>query len=67
VSKHLVLDDGGVVGDEDVLDGYSGHVGKEHAPDGVCDRGIDPDERERGLVGIVAVELDLEVVRKPGQ
>lgn len=58
VGEHLILDDGGVVLYEDVFDGEGWDLGDEDAAEGVCERGVDADEGEGGVVGLVAVELD---------
>lgn len=60
VGEHLVLDDRGVVLYEDVFDGQGWDLGDEDAPEGVCERGVDADEGEGGVVGLVSVELDGE-------
>lgn len=62
VGEDLVLDDGRIVLDIDVLDGEGGYLGDEDAAEGVCDGGIDADEGEGGFVLGVVVELDAEVV-----
>jgi hypothetical protein len=46
VGKDFVLDDGGVLVDEDVFDCESGDLSEEYAAESVCDRGIDAGERE---------------------
>lgn len=60
VRENLVLDDGGVVLDIDVLDGERRDLGDEDAPESVGERGVDADEREGRIVGFVSVELDGE-------
>lgn len=44
--KDLILNDGGVVLDEDGFDGEGGNLGDENATESVCERGIDADEGE---------------------
>lgn len=70
VGENLILDDRGVVPDEDVFDGEGGHVGDHDAAEGVGDGGVDADEGEGGFVGVVLVELDreaaLEALNIPG-
>ena len=46
MGKHFVLDYGGVVVDEYVVDGESGEFGEEDAPEGVRYGGIDVDQGE---------------------
>lgn len=58
VGEHLILNDGGVVLYEDVFDGERWDLGDEDAAEGVCERGVDADEGEGSVVGLVAVELD---------
>jgi hypothetical protein len=62
VGENFVLDDGGVLVNEDVFDCEGGDLGEEYAAECVCDRGIDACERERSVVGAVGVELDIEVL-----
>ena len=44
--------------DEDVLNGESWDFSKENATEGVGDGGIDADEGEGGVKGVIFVELD---------
>jgi hypothetical protein len=60
--EHFVLDDGGVLVDEDVFDGESRDLGEENAAEGVGNRGVNAGERELGIVGLVRVEFDVEVL-----
>ena len=62
VGEDFVLDDRGVVVDEDVFDGEGGDFGEQDAAEGVCDRGVDAGEGEGGVVGGVGVEVDVEVL-----
>jgi hypothetical protein len=62
VGEDLVLDDGGVVVDEDVFDGKGGDFGEQDAAEGVCDRGVEAGEGEGGVVRGVGVEGDVEVL-----
>jgi hypothetical protein len=62
VGKHFVLDNGGVLVDEDVFDGKSGDLSEEDAAEGIGDGGVDASEGEFGVVGFVAVELNVEVL-----
>lgn len=78
MGEHFVLDDGCVLGDEDIFDGEGGDFGEEDAAECVGDRGIDANEGEgevevEVLVFYVgsqripwrcAVELDLEVLEE---
>lgn len=43
MGEDFVLDDGGVVVDEDVFDGKGGDFGEEDAAEGICDGGVDGD------------------------
>lgn len=63
VAEDLVLDDRRVVVHEDVLDGDGGHLGHEHAPEGVGDRGVEADEVERDDRGRERVDGDLARLR----
>ena len=58
--EHFVVDDAGVVVDEDGADGEGGDLGDEDSAEGVGDGGVDADEGEDGVEGFVFVELDLE-------
>jgi hypothetical protein len=60
VGEHLVSEDGGVVVDEDVFDGEGRNLGKEDAPEGIGDGGVEMDEGEDGVVTLVLVEFDVE-------
>jgi hypothetical protein len=62
VGEHFVLDDGGVLVDEDIFDGEGGDFGEKDSAEGVCDRSVDAGERKGCIVGGVAVELDIEVL-----
>jgi hypothetical protein len=62
VGEHFVLDDGGVLVDEDIFDGEGGDFGEKDSAEGVCDRGVDAGKRKGCIVGGVAVELDIEVL-----
>lgn len=62
MGEDFVLDDGGVVVDEDVFDGEGGDFGQKNAAEGVGEGGVDTDKGEGGVVGGVLVELDLEVL-----
>jgi hypothetical protein len=56
------LDDAGVFEHEHVFDGEGRDFGQEDAAEGVRDAGVDADEREAGVVLLVLVELDAELV-----
>lgn len=60
MGEDLILDDGGVVLYKDVFDGESWDLGDEDAAKGVCERGVEADEGEGSVVGLVSVELDGE-------
>lgn len=60
VSEDFVLDDRGVVLDVNVLNGESRDLGDEDATEGICERGVNADEGEGGVEGVVVVELDGE-------
>jgi hypothetical protein len=62
VGEDLVLDDGGVVVDEDVFDGEGGDLGEQDAAEGICDGGVEAGEGEGGVVRGVGVEGDVEVL-----
>ena len=62
VGEDLVLDDGGVVVDEDVFDGEGGDLGEQDAAEGVCDGCVEAGEGEGGVVRGVGVEGDVEVL-----
>lgn len=63
VGEDFVLDDGGVVVDEDVFDGEGGDFGEEDTAEGVCDGGVETDEGEGGVVGGEFMEFDFEGLR----
>ncbi|KAI6761915.1 hypothetical protein HG531_002468 [Fusarium graminearum] len=44
VGENLVLNNGGVVLDVDVLDGEGRNLGEEDTAESVCERGVDPDK-----------------------
>lgn len=46
VGEHLILDDGCVVVDEDMFNRQRGDLGDENAAKGVCQRGVDADQRK---------------------
>lgn len=56
------MDDGSVVVNEDIFDGKSRDLGHEDAAEGIRDRGVQADQRERGFVRVIAVVLDFEVL-----
>lgn len=60
--ENLILNDRGVVVDEDVFDGDAGHLSHENATEGIGNGGVDSDEREGGFESLVAVEVDLEIL-----
>lgn len=62
VRQDLILDDGGVVLDVDVLDGEGRDLGEQDATEGVGQRGVDADEGEGGVEGVVLVKVDAEAV-----
>lgn len=49
MGENFVLDDGGVVVDEDVFDSEGRDFGEEDAAEGVGDGGVNIDEGEGGL------------------
>lgn len=61
--EDFVLDDGGVLVDEDVFDGEGGDFADEDAAEGVGDGGVYSSEGEGGVVRFRGVELDVEVLR----
>lgn len=62
VGQDFVLDDRGVVIDEDGIDGEGGDLGDEDATEGVGYRGINADEGELGVELFVLVPLNLEAL-----
>lgn len=62
MSQHLVLDNGGVLDDVDILNGERGELSDQDAAEGVGDGGVNADERELGLELVVLVEFDAEVL-----
>ena len=62
MGEHLILDDGRVLVDEYILYGEGGDFREQNTAEGVGDRGINAGERELGVVWIVAVEDDVEVL-----
>lgn len=64
MGEDFVLDYGGVVVHEDIFNGDSGDLSEKYASECVGDGGIDADEREGSMEGVILVELDLERLRK---
>ena len=62
MGEDFVLDDGGVVVDEDEFDGERGDFGDEDAAEGISEGGVDADEGERGVEGCIFMEVDVEVL-----
>lgn len=62
VGENFVLDYGGVVVDEDVLDGQGWDLSDENATECICDGGINADKREGGIESPIVVELDFKLV-----
>ena len=60
--EYLILDDGSVVVNEDELDGKRRNLGHKDTAEGIGDGSIEADQRERGLVRIIAVVFDFEVL-----
>lgn len=60
--KHFIGQDGGVVRDEDLLDGKGRDFGDEDAADGICEGGINADDGKGCIVGQILVEFDLKVL-----
>lgn len=60
VGEDFVLDDGGIVVNEDVFDGEGGDFGEEDAAEGVCNGGVDADQGEGSVVGGEFMEFDVE-------
>ena len=58
VRQDLILNDGGVVLNKDLLNGESGYLGDQYAPKGIGDGGVDADQREGSVKLLVVVELD---------
>lgn len=62
MGEDFVLDDGGVLLDENVFDGEGGEFGEEDAAEGVGCAGVEAGEGEDGEVGGVFVEVDRDVL-----
>jgi hypothetical protein len=62
VRQDLVLDHGRVVVYVYGLDGHRRDLGDEDAAEGVCDGGVDADEREGRLIAREVVKLYLEAL-----
>jgi hypothetical protein len=62
VGEHFVLDNGGVLVDENVFNGQGRNFSEEDAAESIGDGGVDASKREFGVVGFVAVELNVEVL-----
>lgn len=62
LSHYLILDDGGVIVNEDVFNGESRDLSHENTAESVGDGGIEANQRERGFVRVIAVVLDFEVL-----
>jgi hypothetical protein len=60
--EDFVLNDGCIVEDVDEFNGESGHFGDQDTAKSVCDGGIEADEGEGGIVCLVLVEVDPEVL-----
>jgi hypothetical protein len=63
VGEHFVLNDGGVLVDEDVFDCKRGDLGEEDSPESVCNGGVEAGEGEGSVMGLVCVKLYIEVLR----
>lgn len=63
VGEYLVLDDRGVLVDEDIFDGESGNLSEKNSSEGVCDCSVYAGEREGSIVRGMGVEFDVEVLR----
>lgn len=66
MGKDFVLDDGGILVDEDILNGEGRYFGEQDSAEGVGDGGVDGDEGEGRVVGGVSVEVDVEVLGESG-
>jgi len=64
VGEDLVLNDGGVVFDVDILDSECRNLGEHDTTESVCERGIDSNERERREELVVLVEVYRKGVAK---
>jgi len=62
VGEHLILDDGSVLVDEYILYCESGDFREQNTAEGVGDGGVNAGERELGVLWVVAVEDDVEVL-----
>ena len=62
MGENFVLDDGGVIVDEDELDCEGGDLGEENTAEGVGKGGVDADEGEGGVMGVIFVDGDVEVL-----
>ena len=62
MGKDFVLDDGGIVVDENKFDGEGRDLSEKDAAEGIGDRCVNAYEGKGGVVGGVFVELDLEVL-----
>jgi hypothetical protein len=62
MGEHLVVEHGSVVLDEDVFHSEYGDFGDEDAAEGICEGGVEVDEGELGVVGVVFDEFDGEVL-----
>jgi hypothetical protein len=59
MGQHFIVDDGGVIMNEHVLDGQGRDVGDENTPEGICDRGIYASKAEGAFERLVFVKDDL--------
>ena len=62
VTKDLVLDDGCIVVDKDMLDGEVGQLGKHDATVGIGDGSVYAYEGKDRVVRVIFVKVDLEFV-----
>ena len=62
MGEDFICYDGGIVLYVDFFDCQGGDFGEEDAAEGVGDGGIDADEGECGLILLVLVEDDLEIL-----
>jgi len=62
VGEHLILDDGRVLVDEYIFYGERGDFREQNATEGVGNGGVNAGERELGVLWVIAVEDDVEVL-----
>ena len=60
MTENLILDDGCIVENEDMLDGDSGYFGEQYTSESIRYRGIDSNKGEASIVFVALMKLNRE-------